>query len=303
MRSDWMMLVACGAWLTLLPLLVRFRTTVLLTSMRQAWLATCIAWSVWFVVLVTSALSVLTDWAACLWYFAAVTALVPPIAVLGARTPINRAWSWFVLVPLVLVLSWPIMPVVWSGAVHRSPFDLETPLLLGYLLVLVMGTGNYLGLSHTVSAILYMLGPCLVVLPFCPATAGWVPAVAAARAWAAFSFVAAGWFVVVQIRNRERRARSSIRLDLAFADFRELFGIVWTRRLLERFNDDARRQSRELRLEIHGVTTVKGVHPGPEVSAAEWAAAEQSFRWLLQKFVTVTWLDARLSGDGPPHNR
>src|SRR5579862_8070827 len=140
---------------SLLPVMQRLRRGVRGTALTHAWVAIFLVWFVW----TTVALSSLPFWSwrlwgNCLWYLAAVTALIPPIAALGARRPINRAWNAFVLVPLLVVFAWPVMPAVWRGAGNPAAFDLETPMVLGFALVSIMGAGNYVGLSHTISALL-----------------------------------------------------------------------------------------------------------------------------------------------------
>ena len=42
-------------------------------------------------------------------------------------------------IPLVLVFAWPVMPAVWRGAGKPAAFDLETPVVIGFLLVSIMG--------------------------------------------------------------------------------------------------------------------------------------------------------------------
>jgi hypothetical protein len=298
------MIIACAGWVTLVPLLVRLRRALEQTSLWHVWHATCAAWTVWFLVAISSLATSLQSWANCLWYFAAVIALVPPIAALGARKPINRAWNWFVLLPLVGVLSWPIMPALWRGAVNPAGFDLETPMLVGYLLVMIMGAGNYIGLSNTLSALLWIAGLCLLVFPLCPATAGAAPDAGTARPIAVVCLVVASWLIDVKARSRKVAVSSpTFRMDRAVADFRELFGIVWARRIFERFNEEARRQCLPVRLELHGLTTVTGTPLDPQADPEHLVAAEKSFRWLLQKFVTPAWLDERLSGDESHHRR
>lgn len=302
MHEDWLMIAACAGLATLVPVLARMRRGLRGTSLMHAWWATCLVWIVWTVVAIaTLAPLPLRAWANCLWYLAAVTALIPPIAALGARRPINRAWTWFVLVPLVLVFAWPVMPAVWRGADNPAAFDLEAPVVVGFVLVSIMGAGNYLGLAHTVSALLWLAGLWLVVLPLCPSTARWMIDTWSARSGAVFCLVAAGWIADRQFARRRRAADRSGAdqkrrpLDRVWDDFRELFGIVWARRLMDRFNDDARRQGSPLRLGLHGLQNSAEGNPGSTIDAKSFAAAESSLRWLLQKFVDPDWIDRRMT--------
>lgn len=297
-HAAWLMIAACAGLCSLVPVLVRMRSGVRGTSLLPAWRAALLTWAVWTVVaVVTIAMPVPAAGIDCLWYLAAVTGLIPPIATLGARRPIHRVWTWFVLVPLVMVFSWPVMPSVWRGAGHLAAFDLETPLIVGFLLVSVMGAGNYIGLSHTVSAVLWIAGLWLVVLPLCPATSSGMPQALTARAGACFCLVAAGWIADRQVARRERVSDIGRRpLDHVWDDFRELFGIVWSRRIMERFNDEARRNGAPLRLGLHGLETAAGEQPEVNPDAASLATAESSLRWLLQKFVDPGWIERRICG-------
>jgi hypothetical protein len=225
-----------------------------------------------------------------LWYLVAVLALVPPIAVLGARRPTARIWTWFVLVPLVLVFTWPLAPALRREG-DPAAFSLEEPVLVGYLLVLVMGAGNYLGLRFSLAALFWMTGLALVVLPLCPAVAKWAPEAPSGRLWGTLCLVSAGWIADRQVARGCERRRTGPALDRVWCDFRDLFGIVWARRLQDRFNEEARRKGLPLRLGMHGFQAAAGQ---AECDAQTLAAAEESLRWLLQKFVDPAWIDRRL---------
>jgi hypothetical protein len=300
-RDDWLMMGAWAGLATLAPVLVRLRHGLRGTALAHAWTATLLTWiALMGVVIVTIIPPSLRPWANCLWYLAAVVALMPPIAALGARRPINRAWTWFVLAPLFGVFAWPIMPVVWPGGVNPGAFDLETPVVVGFVLVSIMGAGNYLGLSHSVSAVLWIAGLWLIVLPLCPTTAGWMTDPWPARIWAMLCLVGAGWLADRQVAGRRRALDvGRLPLDRVWGDFRELFGIVWARRIMERFNDDARRHDSLLRLGLHGLENAGGSRVDAGVDAASLAAAETSLRWLLQKFVDADWIDRRMQVDSP----
>ncbi len=300
-RDAWLMMAAWVGLATLAPVLVRLRRGLCGTALVHAWTATLLTWIVLMgVALVTLMPFPLRPWANCLWYLAAVVALIPPIAALGARRPINRTWTWFVLAPLVAVFSWPIMPAVWSGAESPAAFDLEMPVVVGFVLVSIMGAGNYLGLSHSISAVLWIAGLWLMVLPLCPTTAGWMTDPWPARAWATLCLVAAGWIADRQVARRRRAVNAGrLPLDRVWGDFRELFGIVWARRIMERFNDDARRHGLQLRLGLYGLEDAAGSRVDDRVDAASLVAAETSLRWLLQKFVDPDWIDRRVRVDAP----
>jgi hypothetical protein len=293
--NAWIQLAACAGFASLVPVLARLRKRLSGTALVSAWSPLVTAWFVWLVVaIVTVPPSPLRPWADSLWFLAAVTALVPPIAVLGARRPTSRVWTWFVLVPLVLVFTWPVLPDLTVGA-RPTAFNLETPVVVGYGLVLVMGAGNYLGLSHTASSLLWMAGLLLAVLPLCPATKNEMIDAWSGRMWGTWLLVAAGWIADRQVARCPLAEGPHAQFDRAWSDFRELFGIVWAKRIQERFNDDAHRRGLSLRLGFQGLEAASEKKPPDHLDATSRALAESSLRWLLQKFVDPEWIDKRFA--------
>jgi hypothetical protein len=301
-NNAWSQFAACAGIASLLPVVVRLRTGLTGTALLSAWPPLAIAWLVWLVIaVVTLPPSPLRPWADSLWFLAAITALVPPIAVLGARRPTSRVWTWFVLVPLVLVFAWPVLPVLVSGA-GPAAFNLEAPVVVGFGLVLIMGAGNYLGLAHTISALLWMAGLLLIVLPLCPATNGPLLDVWSGRTGGTCCLAAAGWIADRQAARSRLANDSRLPFNRAWSDFRESFGIVWSKRIQERFNEDARGKGLKLRLGFQGLEDASGGRSSDSFEPASLAAAESSLRWHLQKFVDPEWIDQRLTppaGAGP----
>jgi hypothetical protein len=289
-------LFAVAALASLAPVMLRFRSGIRGTALVAAWRAALI---VWLACLIVTGVTVATlpgrPWLDMLWYVCSVLALTPPIAVLGARRPTFRAWTWFVLVPLVLVFVWPLVPA-WRSLLGSGAFNVEEPVVFGYALVLLMGAGNYLGLRYTPAAVLWMTGLLLVVLPLCPGAAGWCPAAGLGRTWGMLCLAAAAWCADrLAVWRNTHEATERARLDRVWCDFRDLFGIVWARRIQERFNDDARQKDLPVRLGMHGLEDASGKSPGEQAGQQSLASAEASLRWLLQKFVDPEWIDRRLS--------
>jgi len=295
-NDAWLYFAACAGLVVLWPPLRRLRGALRGTALEPAWLPLFSAWLAWLMISLSTLPSApLHPWADVSWYLAAVLALVPPIAVLGARRPTSHVWTWFVLVPLVLVFTWPIAPAMRQSD-RAAAFTLEEPVVVGYALVLMMGGGNYLGLKYSISALLWIGALLLVVLPLCPATAGLVPAASVGRAGAVWCLAAAAWIADRQAAGHKRSDGDSVSsLDRAWDDFRDLFGIVWARRTLERFNDYARQKALTIRLGMYGFEDTAGKPLSLNSDPAIRAAAESALRWHLQKFVDPGWIDARLS--------
>ena len=300
MDSAWTLSIAGVAIVSLVPVLRRLRRGLRGTALLSAWNWAAVAWLAWLIALLVSAAPRVTEgivWIS--WYVVAVLALTPPIAVLGARRPTSRVWTCFVLVPLVLVFTWPILTALHSGQALRT-FHLEEPLLAGYGLVLVMGAGNYLALRYSLAALLWMVGLLAVVLPLCPTTARWMLDAENGRFWGTICLAAAGW-IADRLATRGGRRASGGRpaLDRVWHDFRDLFGIVWSRRVQERFNDQARQTALPLRLGWDGLEPAAEAVQGTAFDPESLAGAEKLLRWLLQKFVDPAWIDQRLRPAAP----
>ena len=164
--------------------LLRAWRAVRATTLRAAWFwaaAACAAWiAVWTGTLAAEVPGGVADQ---LWYSVAILALCPPIAVLGARRPGVRAWSWFVVVPLVLVFAWPAL-TQWNTSWELDPLQVEVPMIIGYALVLLMGLGNYVGTRLTPAALLLGVAQLLIVAPLSAAVPESFPEAEPSRLWA-----------------------------------------------------------------------------------------------------------------------
>lgn len=243
-----------------------------------------------------------------LWYATALMSLCPAIAVLGARRPGAGVWNAFVIVPLLAVLGWPLL-TLWTGAGEFRALRLETPQLIGFVLVLLMGAGNYIGTRFSLPAAAYVVSLCLLV--------GSVSAVAPLQIQASqnaryLATLCLGLAVVVArgllrahhaqhpdeaVRSAAREAapsdRAASEFDRLWSDYRDTFGIVWSKRFQERLNGIARQQKWPARL------TDAGIQWEPREDSdmnrdQTLERIDQTFRWLLRRFVDPPWIAARL---------
>ncbi|MBL8851409.1 MAG: hypothetical protein JNG89_17125, partial [Planctomycetaceae bacterium] len=268
------------------------------TSLRLAWgwslaasLAVAAGW------LLTGVLHcVASPWSDMLWYGIAELLLCPLIAVLGARRPGVAVWNWFVLIPLLAVLGWPVAAAAMAGA-RPGSFILETPPLAGVLLVLVMGAGNYAGTRFRTSVAALLPAAVAIILFSLKSAAGLGLSTASMLAvWCVGAAAAAGWW------SGRRPRRGTAGPDRVWQDFRDQFGIVWAQRIRERVNERAAQEKWRVRLERSGFVQVDGTPAGSgELSDPR---ISQALRWLLRRFVDIEWLDARLGvatdTSGPP---
>lgn len=222
------------------------------------------------------------------WYWTAVLTVCPPIAVLGARRPTSRVWNWFILVPLVAVLGWPAVTVLVSLP-DLAPLRVQTPVFVGFLLVLVMGFGNYAGTRYGLAALLAAVASGLVLLPASSrADVAFVTAMQF-RGWAAILLSVA---VIQASRQGRRPTEAASRFDRLWFDVRDSFGIVWAIRLQERINITAEQEQWKARLGPLGFEWEE--HLSPQERSRTESRMDHTLRWLLRRFVDSSWIDSRL---------
>jgi hypothetical protein len=227
-----------------------------------------------------------------LWLASAVLMLSPFVAALGARRPGSRVWSWFIVLPVMIVLSLPAV-TAWNRDLHPTPLRLEAPMLAGYGLVLVMGAGNYLGTRFAGSAFLAAAACLSVVWPMSEWSSRFPWLRSTTHAVATIGLSLAAWLGAWQARRTTRMQRNA--LDRVWNDFRDFFGIVWGRRVSDRVNDAAAQENWPVRLHLDGFAPADPSKP-TELSPAQSDRSEQVLRWLLRRFVDPGWIDERLSG-------
>jgi hypothetical protein len=283
-------ILALLALVTLMPVLWRGRRAVASTTLMAAWRYVSVAALFWAVVSVATLLWPKVDPAIAdqLWYIVAVLMLCPLVSVLGARRPVTRVWNWFVIIPLVLVLTFP-MVATWSHGVPSERLQLETPAVLGYTLVLVMGVGNYFGTRFTVASLLLAASLLMLVIPFWQSPSQ-APSRDSLRVWATAVLGAAALTAIWQGRSSHPVGNS---FDRLWIDFRDYFGIVWAKRIQDRINQTAHSENWPVRLEMHGL---QPIDPAAQSSLVNDASrVERAFRWLFRRFAEPDWIDERLN--------
>lgn len=263
-------------------------------SVRHTSLTSAAAWSVWFQVTLT----VTTIATLCksrvspgildqLWYLTAVSALCPFVAVLGARRGRLLEWSFFIVLPLIVVLEWPAFAQL-TRCWHGQRLELETPTLTAYLVVLLMGTGNFFGTRFTWPAIFFAGCWVPVLLSNSSVETAWMrrdpdAIVGSAQLWF-------WWWAFDYAKTVNKPSKSWQRLYLEFRDY---FGVVWSTRLTARVNEVAQREKWPWILTTDGLAAVSNGGPPVDDSATD-PRVDQTFRWLLKPFVDPEWIDERL---------
>ena len=224
-----------------------------------------------------------------MWYWTAVVSVIPPIAVLGAKRPGSEAWNFFVLIPLVFVLGWPAL-TVWTSQ-GPDALRVETPVLIGFVLVLVMGCGNYIATRLALPALLYALGVVLVLAPCSTVSAGLGISFETFRVSGTISMLLSVLWSGLILTHQPAATWGPERV---WNDFRETFGIVWTKRAMDRINIEfASREQWPAQLGPDGLEW-----PTPPTDAQRQRVEARMIyaqHWLLRRFVDPEWIDSRLN--------
>ena len=216
--------------------------------------------------------------------------LTPAIAILGARRPGIGAWSGFVVLPMVVVLHWPAVSQLLGGSIDDA-FELPMPMVIGVCLVIVMGLGNFFGTRFTLPVMFLAAGMCLILRTLnqpdtirSPDVHRLVPIASSLISIAAMIFIQR-----VKRLTADNLASEDMpsRLNAMWSDFQELFGIVWAKRVMDRVNQFAERESWSVRLELTGFEPANTEAPIKAETVAR-------IRWVLRRFVDPEWLDVRL---------
>jgi len=282
--------LATVSLLMVAPPLWTLRRVTRSTTMSSAADWSVVAFVGWSLALAVDWLSGATEtrWSDQLWYTACVLTLTPFTAALGAKRPGTRVWSVFVIVPLILVLEWPAVSH-WDGTWPPGRLVLESPALAAMGLVLVMGTGNYLGTRYAWPVLGIACGIPLLLAPLSEHAFHWA---FPAEFWRA---TACGCLAlsILRIRWKSARRPPQTGLERVWTDFRDLYGIAWARRVQEQINTTAHQEHWTIRLDFQGLVQESGA-PADTLSALDMSRIERALRWSLRRFVDPGWITARL---------
>jgi hypothetical protein len=225
-------------------------------------------------------------WCGTLHYLAAILLLTPAICTLGARRPGAGPWQWFVVLPMILVLLWPVLTqAIDTGG--RTPVELSNPQLCGFVLAAVMGFGPSVGTPAAAPTLLRIAAVIVALLP-----------VRTSAAWAG-SFAAVVPLLLLcelaLLRSRVCATLDRLHQAVSLHDrtreiwllFLTLYGSVWPRRVLDRISQFERGERWTVTLREDGFHAHSGAVPRDE----ELQKPLEAFRWLLSRFVTSDWMN------------
>lgn len=265
-------------------------------SVRHTSLTAAAAWAAWFQTTLTiTTIAILFKSRVQpgvldqLWYLTAISALCPFVAVLGARRGRLLEWSLFIVLPVIVVLEWPALVQLmrcWNG----QRLDLELPTRLGFVVVLVMGAGNFVGTRFTLPAFAFAF--CWIAVVFLDRGSLQKPWMFSEPAFfvsvAQFCF----WNWSFRFANPQKLLTNGwTRVSL---DFRDHFGVVWSARLTARINEVARREQWPWILTSDGLEPIFSENRSTDDPKTD-PRVDQTFRWLLKPFVDPEWIDERLT--------
>lgn len=278
-------------WLWLKQVRPRLRGTTLTGSGNWLIVAvvTWILTAAWQSPLDLSGQETLPGLASRLNYLSLTLWLTPMVAVLGAKRPGVRVWNVFVVVPMLIMLNWPAFSaerdVLWN-----SSLDLEAPALMGFFVVLLMVLGNYFGTIFTFPALLFCGALGFALCEFSHSLPDLNLSALLARSCT--SLLLAGCFLWArQILQRATRQRESY--ERVWLDFRDWFGILWTRRVMDRLNQSAQTERWHARLSMDRIQWEEGLSKDQRDETEQ--KMDHAFRWLFRRFVDESWIDERLS--------
>lgn len=266
-------------------------------SVSHTSLTAAAAWAIWFQASLTVTtiatlaknrvpLGILDQ----LWYLTAVSALCPFVAVLGARRGRLLEWSFFIVLPLIVVLEWPALAQItrcWSG----QRLELEAPALIGFALVLVMALGQFFGTRYPISILSWMATWGIVGWSLRSSTAAMLVDRNADQRIAVLFLVQ--FWLAAAFETRTRPV-VSFGWNRVWNDYRNFFGTLWALRLMARVNEIARRDNWPWTLTETGLNPVdpQNTLAGDPNSDPR---VDQTFRWLMKLFVDTEWIDKRLT--------
>ncbi len=232
------------------------------------------------------AVQIENGWRTLLQYLAAVVMLAPPVCTLGARKPGIAAWHWFVVLPMLLVLSWPAITQVYSSRGLES-LQLGAPAIIGIGLVMFMSLGTGFGTEMFAPAVLSGLAMCCCLGP----STGWSFVPAALPVVSPWFLLWAGRIATDDLQRIRSKLDDAMTVteatDHAWHLFQYCYGLPWSRRFQDRVNQFASRERWTVTLNLAGFRSPDG----QAVSDEQLELPLKSFCWVLQRFASDEWIE------------
>lgn len=289
--------VACGLFVACWPLL---RRTTLAAPLAWALVAVFLVAAVELGIGVLAARS--SPWTSPLRFLVATSTFCPTTALLGAKRPQDRAWQ-FVVVSLWGILALPAAQALALGHdIEGGARDLRSWFLV---LLLAVSLSNALGTRLWPSALLYVCGQTLLLAACLPGghlLANWfseggesgvVGLPLGALSLMVLAGLVAAWRAPAA-RSRSPAGSAVASLDRLWLDFRNVFGTLWSLRVMQRMNAAGHLEERGIQLTWWGFRRRDGGPLPGELPLETRRVVEQMLTNLLRRFVSLDWIASRL---------
>lgn len=220
-----------------------------------------------------------------LLFLVANSSFCPQMGLFGAKRPQDRGWQ-VIVVTLWIVLS---IPVLQSLAFSSDSF-FEIHGIWKIFLWTLIGYGflNHLLTKFAAAAFFMCIGQVSIFAPFL------LPVEPSPQTCLAIFQISLLLGVVsTRLAAAKKHPGATHPLDALWLDFRNMFGTVWSLRVMERVNHLARQENWPVQLTWHGFTSVTPFH-----DEGLRKDIEKCLRTLLRRFVDSDWIDVRLSSPG-----
>lgn len=266
----WLLTLYLFGWLTGAILFARLWLAVRATSLRHTATWAMGAWAMWGLAILNEAARG-DPWPELRYVALCVTCGVGT-AVLGARRPGAGPWN-FVVLGLLAVL---LMPFAESGLTGK-PLYLDTVRCVFLAGTLAIGCLNYLPTRLGGAALLLALGCATEIVALAGPVHGYSVAYSHVPAWAAWPLLVP--WVALLLLTTARPATAGF--DRQWLAFRNRFGLVWSQRLREQFNNAAMHAGWPVLLRWPGLR----LRPGkPRPLAADQEAMLATLQALMKRF-------------------
>ena len=218
-------------------------------------------------------------------YLAAMTTFCPMVSLLGAKRPQNRAWK-FIVLTLLGVLSLPAITHLLLG--RGAGIETHVARQCFAVALIVVGPLNYLLTRYAPAAFTFALAQVILLGEHLP---GGQSLSFAGSQVAGLMLMLLAICLAVACRGRCDAAQSFARL---WADFRGMYGSLWSLRVVERLNVEAHSHDWPVRFSWGGMIRADGdLAREIDISAETSAAVSSAMRAVLSRFVSPAWIDER----------
>ncbi|MCH2211184.1 MAG: hypothetical protein MK110_07765 [Fuerstiella sp.] len=208
--------------------------------------------------------------------------LAPLIDILGARNPGHRAWPWFVVIPMILVLQWPAASQLFSQS-PRTPIAVPLPTAGCFILLLTMGAGNHFGTANTTACFTGVIGILLFGVP----VTEWSP-------WPGNGYCLASSICLavtaLLVEGRLSTVGRNTSHEQLWIDFRDIYGLVWAHRVMDRINQFSGREQWNVVMTLEGFQ----LRNGNTKDGDGLDRPNEVLRWVLRRFADTEFLDRYL---------